>query len=85
MIRKLRMFQPSWGGWASPSRVCQAQPTGSSWVCPPHTLRMGVSLCSQNRASHVPPTAVLLSPPKHATKHPRTRRLIHVSRAKCGV
>ena len=47
------------GGWASPSRVCQAQPVGSSWVCPPHTLRMGDSTVlsepGQARAIHCSP------------------------------
>lgn len=45
MIRKLRMFQPSWGvGWASPSGVCQAQPMETSWVCLPHPPRMRGSM-----------------------------------------
>ena len=73
------------GGWASPSRVCQAQPVGSSWVCPPHTSGWGTPRCSRSRASHVPSTAVLLSAPKHATKHLRARCLIHVSTAKRSV
>lgn len=54
MIRKLRMFQQSWG-WASPSRVCQAQPVGSSWVCPPPAPRMGdsVVLSEQGQSSAI--------------------------------
>lgn len=32
------------GGWASPSGVYQAQPLGTSWVCPPTIPRIGVSM-----------------------------------------
>lgn len=64
------------GGWASPSRVCQAQPVGSSWVCPPHTLRMGGSTVlsepGQSRAIHCGPAVA----PQTCHKTP-TRSLSH--------
>lgn len=84
MIRKLRMFQPSWGV-GQPQQGLSGPAHGFILGLPSPQPQDGDSQCSRDRASHVPPTVVLLSPPKHATKHPRTCCLIHVCTAKCSV
>lgn len=75
------------GGWASPKGVYQAQPVGTSRVCPPTTPRMEGSVClsGQDQSSAIHCCYFSCCLPKCATKPTSTCCLICVSTAKCSL